>query len=207
MKKVLLSLCAALLMAAAAQAQVSYGIKAGLNFPKLKFSGDNASITSDASTNFHVTGYANIFAAPNFAIQPGLSLQGKGGKFSDGDIFEIEEGSGTINLMSLEIPVNAVYYIPAGTAGSVLVGAGPYLGYNISGNGKSGNVSEDIEFGSEQGEFKRVDYGINFLAGFKISNGLLINAGYGLGLGNVVNTVDEVKTRNHVISVGIGFEF
>src|SRR5690606_21761370 len=144
--------------------------------PKLTFSGDNITITSDVATNFYVSGYANIFAAPNFAIQPGLSLQGKGAKFKNGDIFEFEDGeSATINLMSIEIPVNAVYYIPAGTAGSVFIGAGPYVGFNVAANGKSGGESEKIDIGSGDGEINTVDYGANFQAGFKLSNGFLIN--------------------------------
>jgi len=208
MKKLLLSLGAAFLLAAGAQAQVSYGLKAGVNLPKLTFSGDNITITSDVATNFYVSGYANIFAAPNFAIQPGLSLQGKGAKFKNGDIFEFEDGeSATINLMSIEIPVNAVYYIPAGTAGSVFIGAGPYVGFNVAANGKSGGESEKIDIGSGDGEINTVDYGANFQAGFKLSNGFLINAGYGLGLGNVWNLGDGVKTKNNVLSFGIGFEF
>src|SRR5690606_16509658 len=99
MKKILLSLGAAFLLAAGAQAQTSWGLKAGVNFPKVTASGGNVSVDSKAATNFHVTGYASIPAAPNFAIQPGLSLQGKGGK---ADILGEDI---TTNLMYLELPV------------------------------------------------------------------------------------------------------
>lgn len=209
MKKNLLLLGAAFLLAVGANAQVSYGVKAGVNLPKLKFTGDGTgtSYTTNAATNFHVTGYASLFAAPNFAIQPGLSLQGKGGKFKEDGMVEIDgEDSATLNFMSLEIPVNAVYYIPTGEAGSVFLGAGPYVGFNISGKGKSGGVSEDVDFGSGQEEFKRLDYGANFTAGYKLSNGFLVNAAYGLGLGNLTN-IDGAKMRNQVLSFGVGFEF
>lgn len=197
------------MLAVGANAQVSYGVKAGVNLPKLKFTGDGTgtSYTTNAATNFHVTGYASLFAAPNFAIQPGLSLQGKGGKFKEDGMVEIDgEDSATLNFMSLEIPVNAVYYIPTGEAGSVFLGAGPYVGFNISGKGKSGGVSEDVDFGSGQEEFKRLDYGANFTAGYKLSNGFLVNAAYGLGLGNLTN-IDGAKMRNQVLSFGVGFEF
>src|SRR5690606_6495587 len=206
MKKILLSLAGALLLAVGAQAQVSYGVKAGLNLPKLKFSGDdsNTSYTSDMATNFHITGYANIFAAQIFTVQPGLSLQGKGGKFKSDNFLDLEEGEeGTVNFMSIEIPVNAVYYIPTGDVGSVFIGAGPYLGINVAANAKSGNVSEKLELGSGEEQIKRLDYGANFLAGYKLSNGLLLNVGYGLGLGNLLN-VDAVKMKNQVLSIGVG---
>ncbi|HMR18043.1 MAG TPA: PorT family protein, partial [Sphingobacterium sp.] len=64
MKKILLSLGAAVLLAVGANAQTGYGLKAGVNLPKMTFSGNNVSVESDMSTNFYVTGYANIFAAP-----------------------------------------------------------------------------------------------------------------------------------------------
>lgn len=208
MKRFLLSLGVAFLLATGANAQVSYGIKAGLNLPKIKLTSDVAgmSYTSDASTNFYVSGYANIPTATNFAIQPGLSLQGKGGKVKIGDFVANASESATMNIMSIEIPVNAVYYIPTGTAGSVFVGAGPYLGLNLSAKAKSGNFSQDIEIGSGAEEIKRLDYGANFLAGYRLSNGLLFNVGYGLGIANLDNTNDPVE-KNRVLSFGVGFEF
>lgn len=200
MKKILLSLGAAILLAAGAQAQTGWGLKAGLNFPKTSLSGGRGSYDTKSSTNFYVTGYASIPTATNFAIQPGLSLQGKGGK--------IEEGNTEFktNLMYLEVPVNAVYYIPAGYTGSVFIGAGPYLGLGLSGKEKVNGKSTDIDFGSKDGELERFDWGFNFLLGYKLNNGFLINGGYGLGLGNLSN-VNGLKMKNKVFSLGVGFEF
>lgn len=199
MKKVLLTLGVALLTAVGAQAQIGYGVKAGVNFPKLSYSGGNVSYNTSTSTNFYLSGYANIPAASNFTIQPGVSLQGKGGKYEGGNI------ETKTDLMSIEIPVNAVYYIPTGASGSVFIGAGPYVGFNVSGKNKVGDVKTDIKFGSKADEMKVVDYGANFQLGYKMANGLLINGGYGLGLGNMSN-VDGLKVKNNVFSVGIGFE-
>lgn len=200
MKKVLLSLGAALLMTAGAQAQTGYGLKAGVNLPKTKVDLGNSSYTTDASTNFYITGYANIYAGQNFAIQPGISLQGKGGKLEEAGI------KSTTNLMSIEIPVNAVYYIPTGASGSLFLGAGPYVGFNIAGQNKTGDTKTDLEFGSGLTETKVVDYGANFQGGYKFANGFLINAGYGLGLGNLSNAAN-VTSNNRVLSFGVGFEF
>ncbi|TYR33934.1 PorT family protein [Sphingobacterium phlebotomi] len=213
MKKILLSLGAAFLLAAGANAQVSYGVKAGVNLPKqvvkISGSGVNASVESGTTTSFYVSGYANIFAAPNFAIQPGLSLQGKGGEM---DMTDLGGEKYTTNIMSLDIPVNAVYYIPTGNTGSVFVGAGPYVGFHLSGKDKiSGGESYDVEFGSGEDETKRVDFGLNFQLGYKLANGFLINGGYGLGLANLLNFEAEqgvsMKGHNRVLSFGVGFEF
>src|SRR5690606_26353139 len=123
MKKIVLSLGAALLLAAGAQAQTSYGLKAGVNLGKYSNVDEDLKDYEKMNASFYVTGFADIAVATNFSIQPGVSLQGKGAKYkASGDI---GEGSLTRNVMSVEVPVNAVYYIPTGSSGSVFLGAGP----------------------------------------------------------------------------------
>jgi hypothetical protein len=191
-------------LAVGAQAQVKYGIKAGLNFPKLfmKETEGNISVsaTTKASTSFYVSGYANIEAAPNFAIQPGISYQGKGGIIDD-----LDEDV-TMKFMSIEIPVNLIYYLPVGNTGSFFIGAGPYVGFNVSAKAKLGNIEGKVDIGSNEDDIKMLDYGANFQLGYKLTNGFLINGGYGLGLGNLANSNDG-KLNNRVFSFGVGFEF
>lgn len=210
MKKILLSLGAALLLAAGAQAQTSFGLKAGVNLGKYSGLGSDLNDFQKMNPSFYVTGFADLPVASQFSIQPGVSLQGKGSKLK-GSV-EGFDGTNTINTMSIEVPVNAVYWIPAGS-GNVFLGAGPYIGFNISGKEKnkgttdfgSGEIETDINFGSADDEMKVIDAGANFMAGYKLSNGLLINAGYGLGLTSLYNTGDKVSNR--VLSFGVGFQF
>src|SRR5690606_22067268 len=186
MKKILLSLGAAILFVAGAQAQTGYGLKAGVNLGKFSNVAENMQDYQKNNVSFYLTGFADLPVAPQFSIQPGISLQGKGAKYEGTDADLDVSGSVSTNLMSIEIPVNAVYYIPAGT-GNVFLGAGPYVGFNVSGQNKvegtwgdfAGSGEGDIEFGSGDGEMKRVEAGANFMAGYKMSNGFLINAGYG----------------------------
>jgi len=221
MKKILLSLGAACLLTVGAQAQVSYGIKAGVNLGKYSNVDESMEDYVKMNPSFYVTGYADLSVAPNFSIQPGISLQGKGAKIKE------SEGGASVsmsqNVMSIEIPVNAVYSIPTGDAGSVFLGAGPYVGYAISGKNKtkwsgleageefdsaSGSISTDIDFSGDDKDMKAFDAGVNFLAGFKLSNGFLINAGYGLGLTNLSPSSDsDAKFSNRVLSFGVGFQF
>lgn len=213
MKKFLLSLGAAVLLVGATNAQVSYGLKAGVNLGKFS---NVASSVEDYQTNnvsFHVTGYADMPVAPNFSVQPGISLQGKGNKFKyDGESLD---GSESTNLMSIEIPVNAVYYIPVGYSGSVFLGAGPYVGFNISGKNKiKGSIGDfgttgesDIKFTGDDKDMNLIDAGVNFLGGFKFNNGFLINAGYGLGLTDLSPNDGGNSFSNRVLSFGVGFQF
>lgn len=203
MKRKLLSIAAALCFIAGAKAQTSYGIKAGVNFAKYKISGGNATYTSDANTSFYITGYADIPVAPSFSVQPGLSLQGKGGKISAGEFDNDKDMKD--NLMYIEVPVNIVYYIPTGEAGKFFLGAGPYAGFGIHAKSSQGNYSESGSFGDAG--IKTFDAGLNFLGGYKLTNGFLINAGYGLGLTNMYKDLDGVTSKNRVFSVGVGFQF
>lgn len=198
-------------MAGAANGQVSYGLKAGVNLGKIT----NLGSEEANNTSFHLTGYVDLPVAPNFSIQPGLSLQGKGSKYEDswtGINANIEQ---TRNIMSLEIPVNAVYYIPTGMSGSVFLGAGPYVGFNISGRDKiTGNIgdfqgsnSRDLSFSGDNKDLNLVDAGVNFLGGYRLSNGFLLNAGYGLGLTNLNPNSNGNSWNNRVLSFGVGFQF
>ncbi|WP_164112954.1 MULTISPECIES: porin family protein [Sphingobacterium] len=205
MKKVLLTLGVALLTAVGAQAQIGYGVKAGVNLGKYS----NWADQQKNNTSFYVTGFADLPVASQFSIQPGVSLQGKGAKVEVGN----SDNTLTRNVMSIEVPVNAVYYIPTGASGSVFLGAGPYVGFNVSGKDKiKGNVGNlvsytgdtDLKIGSDK-DIKLFDAGANFMLGYKMNNGFLINAGYNLGMTDINPKVSDTQS-NRVWSFGIGFQ-
>src|SRR5690606_11164058 len=184
-----------------------FGLKAGVNFPSYSY-GDSDELSDTKSTvNFHVTGYLAAPIAPGFYIQPGLSLQGKGAKLVESSVLGGSEI--TQNTMWLDVPVNFV-----GKFGGLFVGAGPYVGFGLSGKNKysvdegSTTAESEFEFGKDN-TLKSTDFGIIFLAGFKLGNGLLLNANYGLGLTNIAGNnnawSDDIKNRG--FSVGIGVEF
>lgn len=226
MKKLLLSLMLVAGLGYAATAQktpakggVKIGVKAGVNLAKIVVTGlegeekDIYDKGNKMNTSFYIGGIVDVPVSSMFSVQPGLTLSGKGGKVeytSDGGGASIKN---TNNVMYIEVPVNAVVNFQAG-AGKFFVGAGPYFGMGITGKSKSevtiGGVtekdSEDVKFGSEADETKRTDFGANFLLGYQLKNGLNLHAGYGLGLSNTSNS-DQNKTKNNVISVGLGFTF
>lgn len=208
MKKILLSLGAAFLLAAGAQAQTGYGLKAGVNLGEYTNKPGQS-----VNTSFYITGFADLPVAPNFSIQPGVSLQGKGNKYTS-TIGNIANGEITRNVMSIEIPVNAVYYIPTGDAGKVFLGAGPYIGFNVSGKDKlkttiagyTGDKEWDVKFSGDNRSMNVIDAGLNFMGGYKFSNGFLLSAGYNLGLTNLEYKANNT-VANRVWSFGVGFQF
>jgi len=209
MKRTLLVLGAALMMTAGAQAQTGFGLKAGANLGKYSNFGSDQSI----NPSFYVTGYADLPVTSNFSIQPGVSLQGKGTKFKplDSKLANVEF---TRNVMSIEIPVNAVVYIPTGDAGKVFLGAGPYIGFNVSGKDKAkgnvaglkGETSNTLKFSGSKKDLNLIDAGVNFMLGYKFTNGFLLSGGYNLGLTNLVpNATKDVSNR--VWQFGVGLQF
>jgi len=233
MKKILIS---ALLIGIGATSfaqnkEISFAIKAGVSLPTISSQGD-ASIYDGPSglefktnTSLYIGGTVDFQISELFSIQPGLTLIGKGGKYpfsylrpDPADGYNTYEGNVKLSSMYLEIPVNAVFNFNIGK-GKVFVGAGPYYAVAIGGRVKIDGVSirnsvstpestkRDLEFGDNK-DLQRSDFGINFLAGYQLSNGWNIHAGYGLGLKKIdPYTTPGPTWANRVTTVGIGFAF
>ncbi|PWG81015.1 porin family protein [Pararcticibacter amylolyticus] len=194
MKKTLLGLLLLVATGSAFSQETKFGLKAGVNFANLSFSGDGESVSPSSLTSFHFQGYADFPVSPALSIQPGLGLSGKGAK----------EDEAKINLMYLDIPVNAVAKFPVSTLGKFFIGAGPYAGIKLS--EKYSLDGEEAE--TEEDSFKSADFGLNFLGGLEINNGLTFNVGYGLGLANVVkDSPDGYSVKNKVFTISVGFLF
>lgn len=206
---------ALLLFAFTANAQIKYGLKAGVNFANITIKSSGMSISPESQTSYHVTGFADIGISEKFSFQPGLSLQGKGYKMvvSESDVTI----KGTANVAYLEVPLNGVLYLPAGK-GDIFLGAGPYIAFGLFGKSTvDSNVpdfdipDEDAKFGNSAADnVSPIDFGLNFMAGYQLKSGLLFNAGYGLGLGNTIPKdarEDDSKQTNKVFSISIGYSF
>lgn len=228
MKKILLFGTALVLSSSALFAQntmsgsdARIGIKAGVNLSTIRYSGfDGASEANDASkqnVGYNLTVFGDFGVANNFFIQPGVSLQNKGEKYSVSS--GSNSGSISRNIMAIEVPINAVFRIPTGDAGAVQLSAGPYVGFNVAGKQKvSGNVGSaaafaerDLEFGNNSGDdYASTDFGANFGVGYRINNGITLGANYGMGLTNLIpkdNRVNDSKGTNRVWGFSLGYSF
>ncbi len=235
MKKLLLS-ASVILLATGAFAQntmsgsdARFGIKAGVNLARFHSSGSDASksFNDNAKDNvgFNVTAFADFGVGNNFFIQPGVSLQNKGTKFEEtttvGSITNTTTSK--VNLMAIEVPVNAVFRIPTGNAGAVQISAGPYVGFNISGKNKfetvttggtnAGTVSNenDLKFGSSTDKnYASTEFGANFGLAYRTNSGFLVGANYGLGLSNLIpkdSRSGDSKLTNRVLGFSVGYSF
>ncbi|QPH39048.1 outer membrane beta-barrel protein [Pedobacter endophyticus] len=245
MKKLLLS-ASVILLATGAFAQTTmtgsdarFGIKAGVNLSRFHASDFDGSTTYNDNmkdnVGFNVTAFADFGVGNNFFIQPGVSLQNKGAKFESTDVTTIGNTTTTTvatnktNLMAIEVPINAVFRIPTGSAGAVQISAGPYVGFNISGkNKREGSITtlnttsntstvanssseDDLSFGSAADKnYASTEFGANFGLAYRTNSGFLVGANYGLGLTNLVPKdarSGDGKLTNRVLGFSVGYSF
>ena len=80
MKKFFFSFLFVIAGASMAYSQDTFGIKAGLNLASQFIRIDNQSAKTKIAPTFHVSAYYDARISPGFSIQPGISLEGKGGR-------------------------------------------------------------------------------------------------------------------------------
>jgi len=199
-------------------AQPTFGIKGGLNFANMVVKDDDDTYSDDfkMKLGFHIGGTAEFVINEKFSFEPALMLSTKGFKISeDGeeDGYEWEETM-KVNLMYLDIPLNVKAYFDAG--GTKVYGLfGPYIGMGLSGkykweetwDGETDTDTEDVEWGSDDGQVKRLDFGLTIGAGLNIK-GIEVGLSYALGLANLSNDSDGGYKENHrVLLISAAYKF
>ncbi|MHB1923026.1 MAG: porin family protein [Chitinophagaceae bacterium] len=221
MKKSILFLGAVFFMASPIFAQgVRLGIRGGLNLADMKYEPidqTNGTPNANSLASFNVGVVIDGALAPEFSIQTGAYISGKGSKveFSNASSTYTE----TINPFYIEIPANLVFKPALGPGTRLYFGFGPYAAFGIAGNANyTGNTplgtfygNHALKFGNSSGDdLKATDFGGNFLAGFEFMDGLTIGAQYGLSFTNNApngNNNAARILRNKVLSISLGFLF
>ncbi|MBP0904070.1 porin family protein [Mariniflexile gromovii] len=206
-----------ILSAMSIQAQIKYGVQTRgiLNKSSFKTEGDE-SPEKEWKLGYGIGVFAEIPLKNNFYLRPSLNYQQKGTKM-DLDL-SIEGASGTqkaeIKLEYIEMPILFVFNL-----NKWYIGAGPSLGYGISGKAE---ISQAIEGNTETlyyKPFKKVEDGglgfnqfdlsLNAIIGLHIFDKGMIQLGYLHGLSNVVNTDefkdDTFKNRSVILTLGYCF--
>lgn len=192
----------------AAFSQISFGVKAGLNLANVTIKGDGTEeFNPKILTTFQVGGLVDIGLTEAFAIETGLSLQGKGFRLQEDLLGETLKSTGS--LYYLQVPAHFLY-----RGNGFFVGAGPFVGFGIAGKAKSSyggqSESDDIVFGNgADDDVSPLDFGIGVQAGVKFGS-IRIGAGYDLGLSDTTPKdarEDGYSTKNNVINVFVAYMF
>lgn len=202
MKKLLLFTAIAVFAFSTAHSQeIRFGVKAGVNFANMSVKPDDG-MSFDSRTSFHIGGLVEIPVTDKFSVQPELLYSSVGAKYKEDDPF-FGDMELTYKLSYISIPVMAKYYVVDGLA----LEAGPQFGFLASAKGEvevgGESVSEDIK-----DQFKSLDIGLGLGASYRLDMGVFFGARYALGLSNIADdTDDDVKVKNNVIQISVGYTF
>ena len=188
MKKIFL-LMAGIAVFSAVNAQVKYGVKAGLNLANVTGDIDNTKMKA----GFNVGAFAKVGLTESLSLQPELVFSAQGAK-----IKYAEQGIShdiKTNLSYVNVPVLLQY----NTASGFFAETGPQFGFLLSAKAKAEGDKEDVK-----DSFKSLDLDWAFGAGFLTKSNVGVNARFNLGLGNIADNTDgDFKVRNSVIQVGV----
>lgn len=204
MKKFLLSVVA-MMIAAVAFGQVTWGVEAGPNFSSYTYKpNDGDKTTSKIHTDLRAGITADIPLGSDFYVGTGLFYMGKGGVNKNNSNFKV-------TLSYLQLPINILYKIEAGP-GKIVLGAGPYLAYGLGGKYKyqQGGLSLEskaFEDESDNDKLKRFDAGVGITVGYQLPVNLYIGLNADLGLVNAYDNSDYGKFHNTSFAVSLGYKF
>lgn len=188
--------------------RTTFGIRAGVNFQNINGEDmDGDELENHILTGFHAGVNAEVPIGTGFYVQPGLLYSLKGA--------ESENSERKVHLSYVELPVNLVYKPMLGT-GNMVLGFGPYVAMGVGGNVEANGNKTDIEFVSDYEasnpapQFKRLDAGANFLAGYEFANKLSFQLNAQLGLVNInpeISSNNDSKLRNTGFGISLGYRF
>ena len=176
MKKFYVMMLMAVAIAMPSKAQVSFGVKGGLNFTNMSF--------DKSSVDDFLKNKAGFFAGATVKFQLPITGLGIDGAVlydqREGDIeVSIPGGSSTEKLksQSIQIPINLRFEIGLGESANVFVFAGPQVGFNI-GDKTSGLWNDMAEW-----RLNTSNFSANVGLGFTVMSHLQVSANYNIALG------------------------
>lgn len=215
-KRLLILSVTVVILTTISYAQVSFGIRAGVNFQNINGkSWDGKKMENQMIVGYNAGANVEIPIAHDFFLQPALLFSTKGAKLSEGD----EEGRMNINY--LELPIHLLFKPQLGN-GKLILGIGPYLSYGIMGNMKPiGGEEMDIKFkntltaedqSDEYYYLKGLDAGADLFFGYEFDFKLSVQFNAQLGLLNMWPSYegwedDETVLKNTGFGISFGYRF
>ena len=177
-------------MTVAAQAQVKFGVKGGLNLTSMKL--DNSIVDPSNQAGFFI-GPTVKFTLPVVGLGVDASaLYDQRSAKSDDE---------TIKQQSIQIPLNLRYGIGLGSTASIYIFAGPQFGFNVGDKAFSSVDSATKEV--TNWTLKSSNLSANVGLGLMLLNHLQISANYNIALGTT-GEVDVDSALNTTWNTAIG---
>lgn len=195
MRKCLLTGLFVLVCSAPALAQITYGVKAGVNLADTSFS-EGSDVPSSARVGPLVGVFATVPVWGRLSVQPEAIYSVKGASL---DVFDLESH---YIVDYLEVPV----LVRVAVTRRVHVFGGPSLAYRLRARNRIefGSSTEEIDIGEEVESF---DFGIVGGAGVAFGR-WIVDGRFTYGLSDTdADTGGDGKIRNRAFSMSTGFRF
>lgn len=188
--------------------KILFSTGAGGNSSNLSNGGDYAGDNNESKFGFQLGANALMPINQNLRLETGLGYASKGSKssYSSQDGEESFSQEDKLNLSYLEVPILARYKFN-NTGFSAYGGLQP--GFLLSAKQKIEYTGSPTQDSDVKDRFKSFDTAAVFGVGYEFNNGLMLNAGYDLGLVNIAESTDfgvsTVKNRAFKISLAYIF--
>ena len=187
------------------------GFFAGPVFSNMRGTVDSKNLNGDTKPGFAAGFIVDAPIKNHLSFQPALYYVHKG-TITQKPLGPSQKDEISTELRYLDLALN-VLYNTNGKGGNFFIGAGPYVSFNLPskfltkspGNLKS---ESDITFGNTIAEdFRGIDFGANFLMGYRLKGGFFVSANYSLGLRNLIpeGSLSTGDTKNNFIGVSLGW--
>ncbi len=173
---------------------LSFGVKAGLNFSTVTNAGQYGT-NSSSLVGFHLGAFGEFRVVDKFCLQPELLYSTQGVTVDDTGGSKLDAKLDYIN-----IPVLAKYYVSKDFS----LELGPQIGFLVSAKEKSGGDTTDIKDTT-----KSTDFSLDFGAGYAIGKSVVLGARYDLGLTQLQKELGtgESASKNSVFQFSVGYKF
>lgn len=177
---------ALLLGAQGAQAQLKFGVRAGIDVSKAR---PDASVLESSNRAGFVVGPALNLTLPltGLNLEAAALYHNRSVKLSDD-----YDRSASETLHSIDIPITAKYAIGLGSLASVYVGTGPQFGFNLG----------DESILKKSYSLKSSEFSWNIGAGVNLIGHLQVGYNYNIGIGKTAEA-DELGTYWEAVTGGL----
>jgi hypothetical protein len=193
-----------------AQTEMKFGLKAGVNLANI---GGDFSDNTRGIFGFNIGGLAEVPIIKNLSLQPEILFSSQGSKRDD------RAGDGPLvvtKLNYINAPIMAKYYF---TDGFSIMG-GPQIGLLVAAKSEltpSGFGGGEYSEENIKDDMNALDIGLGIGAEYRLPFGAFAQFRYVFGLSNVNDNSEDrvlgyyyfpdVKSRNNVLQVSLGYSF
>jgi hypothetical protein len=205
MKSILLALFFSVVTTIVFAQTIKVGIEGGLNIANQTL---NAKYAYDKSLPAFNAGITVDVDFKDFAFQPGLLYSGQGHSQTiteNPSYGQFVTKNNNTHLDYFEIPLNVVGKIHTSKNVSINLGGGPYFGMGVSAYSTYNGQTTELRFG-QNGAYRALDYGANFVAEGEFNDFFLIKLNYSTGLANISH-ISGAGLHNHVAGLSVAFLF